>query len=93
MANPLSQNSLLSFNGKDGLISEQQDNVADTAAATQLAAPAGGTGATEGAYDSAANRNLAIVSINAARADIAALRTTVLAILAVLEAHGLMKDA
>lgn len=38
---------------------------------TQLAAPAGGTGATAGAYDTAANRNLAIASINAARTDIA----------------------
>ena len=47
------------------------------AALTQVAAPAGGTGATAGAYDSAANRDLAIVSINAARTDVIALRAEV----------------
>lgn len=40
---------------------------------TQLAAPAGGTGATAGAYSSAANRDLMIASVNAARTDIAAI--------------------
>ena len=45
---------------------------AAAAAVTQLAAPAGGTGATAGAYDTAANRDLAITSINDARTDIAA---------------------
>lgn len=49
---------------------------------TQLAAPAGGTGATAGAYDSAANRDLMIASVNAARTDIAA-------IVAALKAHGI----
>lgn len=42
---------------------------------TQLEAPVGGTGADVGAYDTAANRDLAIVSLNAARDDLAALRT------------------
>ena len=41
---------------------------------TQVAAPAGGAGATAGAYDTAANRDLAIVSINAARDDIIAIK-------------------
>lgn len=45
---------------------------AAAAAVTQLAAPVGGTGATAGAYDTAANRDLAISSINDARTDIAA---------------------
>lgn len=49
---------------------------------TQLAAPAGGTGATAGAYDSASNRNLMITSVNAARTDIAA-------IIAALKDHGI----
>lgn len=40
---------------------------------TQLAAPAGGTGATGGAYNNATNRDLMIASVNAARADIAAI--------------------
>ena len=41
---------------------------------TQLAAPAGGGGATAGAYDSAANRDLMIASVNAARDDIIAIK-------------------
>ncbi len=45
---------------------------AAAAAVTQLTAPAGGTGATAGAYDTAANRDLAIAALNAAKADIAA---------------------
>jgi hypothetical protein len=47
------------------------------AALTQLAAPAGGTGATAGAYDSAANRDLAIASINAVRTDLIAARVEI----------------
>lgn len=47
------------------------------AALSQIAAPAGGSGATGGAYDTAGNRDLAIASINAARADIIALRAEV----------------
>lgn len=49
---------------------------------TQLAAPAGGTGATGGAYDNATNRDLMIASVNAARTDIAA-------ILVALKDHGI----
>ncbi len=47
------------------------------AALSQVAAPAGGSGATAGAYDTAGNRDLAIASINAARDDIIALRAEV----------------
>ena len=47
-----------------------------TFAITQLAAPAGGAGATAGAYDTTANRDLMITALNAARDDIASLRTT-----------------
>lgn len=46
---------------------------------TQLDPPAGGTGADAGGYDLAANRNLCVVSIDAAGTDIAALRTWSLA--------------
>ncbi len=46
-----------------------------TVTLTQVAAPAGGTGAAAGGYDTAGNRDLAIASINAARTDIIALRT------------------
>lgn len=49
---------------------------------TQLAPPAGGTGATAGAYDNATNRNLMITSLTAARTDIAA-------IMQILKDHGM----
>jgi hypothetical protein len=90
MASPLKEKSLLSDRQGNGLITTRQINIADTAAITQLTPPAGGTGATEGAYDTAANRNLMIASITAAKADILAIRTTQLLILDCLEAHGLM---
>ena len=45
---------------------------AAAAATTQAVPPAGGTGATAGAYDTAANRDLMITSITDARTDIAA---------------------
>ena len=46
-------------------------------AATALTPPAGGTGATAGAYDSAANRDLMIASITATQADLLALKQVV----------------
>ena len=51
--------------------------------ANPSAAPAGGTGATAGAYDNATNRDAAIATINA-------LRTRVAEIEAVLQAAGLL---
>ncbi len=113
MVNPSKQRSLLVDQSGDGMIGDMQDLVADPAAATaaaaattQATAPAGGTGATEGAYDTSGNRDLAITSINAAKTDIAAqkveldklitdvadIRTQLTACLAVVEAHGLMRD-
>lgn len=50
---------------------------------TAIAPPAGGTGATAGAYDSAANRNLMITSLTACVTDVAA-------IVAALKAHGIL---
>ena len=60
-----------------GLPPTEPATVTLTAAAVtpgQAAAPAGGTGATAGAMDTAANRDLLITSVNAARTDIAALK-------------------
>lgn len=54
-------------------------NVAAFAAATALAAPAGGTGAAAGGYDTAVNRDLAIAAINALRTDVAAIRAALIA--------------
>lgn len=64
--------------------------VADPASITQLAAPSGGTGMTAGAYDTASNRDLAIVSINAARTDIALIRTQLIALITALEDAGIV---
>jgi hypothetical protein len=61
------------------------------AAVTQLAAPAGGTGVAAGAWSTAANRDLAIASINAARNDIANLKQVVNAIIDDLQAQGLLQ--
>lgn len=74
------------------------------AAAVPSAAPAGGTGATAGAYDTANNRDAAITTINGLRThaiemdldyeamlvDIAALRTTVNSLLAKLRTAGIV---
>jgi hypothetical protein len=60
-------------------------------AVTQLAAPAGGTGIAAGGWSSAANRDLAITSINAARTDIANLKQFVNQIVDQLQAIGLLQ--
>lgn len=59
-------------------------------AATQLAAPAGGVGTAAGGYDTAANRDLAITSINAAKTDIEDLKKVVNALIDDLQALGLV---
>ena len=64
--------------------------VAAPSAITATNPPAGGTGATAGAYDTANNRDLMIASLTAAIADITALRTTVANMLVGLKAAGLI---
>ena len=59
-------------------------------AATQSTPPAGGTGATAGAYDSAANRDLMITSITAGAADLLALKKVVNALIDDLQEIGLV---
>ena len=61
------------------------------AAVTQLAAPAGSTGVAAGGWSTAANRDLAIVSINAARTDIQNLKNFVNQIVDQLQAIGLLQ--
>jgi hypothetical protein len=67
-----------------------QAAVANVAAITSLAPPAGGTGATAGAYDTAVNRDAMITSLTAVRTDHAATRTTVNNILTALRAYGII---
>jgi hypothetical protein len=61
------------------------------AAITQLAAPAGGTGAAAGGWSSAANRDLAIASINAARNDIANIKQVLNQVIDDLQALGILQ--
>lgn len=60
-------------------------------AATQVAAPAGGTGTAAGGWDTAGNRDAAITSINAAKTDIEELKKVVNGIIDDLQALGLLK--
>lgn len=61
------------------------------AAITQLAAPAGGTGVAAGGWSSAANRDLAIASINAARNDIANIKQVLNAVIDDLQSYGFLQ--
>lgn len=77
------------------------------AAVMPAAAPAGGTGATAGAYDTAAHRDELIVTVNDLRTwaiemdldyealvvDVADIRTKVNSILTKLKTHGLIASA
>ena len=65
-------------------ITEKGVAVADATAATAIDAPAGGTGAAAGGYDTAANRDLMITSQNAIIDDVAELRTKLNALLSSL---------
>jgi predicted RecA/RadA family phage recombinase len=68
------------------------DAVADDAAITATAAPAGGTGTAAGGWDTAAHRDAAIAAINATEADVTALRTTVQGLLASLRTAGVLAE-
>lgn len=64
--------------------------VTDSTATVALAAPAGGTGAAAGGWDTAVNRDAAIVTINETRTLALELQTKVNAILSSLEGNGIM---
>lgn len=61
-------------------------------AATITAAPAGGTGATAGAYDTAENRDIAIAAINSLITEVAELTSVVNGILTKLKSAGIMSS-
>lgn len=59
-------------------------------AAVPAAAPAGGTGATAGAYDTAVNRDAAIATINGLRLDVIELQAVVNGLLTKLRTAGIV---
>jgi hypothetical protein len=61
-------------------IADAPSATAGTVTITQLTAPAGGTGATAGGYDTAVNRDLMIDSANAAKTDLALLQANIAAL-------------
>ena len=57
---------------------------------TQVAAPAGGTGTAAGGWSTAANRDLAIASINAARTDIINIKQLITFLVSALKGNGVL---
>lgn len=66
------------------------NTVAAPTAQTQLAPPAGGTGAAAGGWDTAGNRDLGITSITAGRTDVGTLITELTNLRAALVAKGIL---
>ena len=64
--------------------------VSDPAAITSTAPPAGGTGATAGAYDTAQHRDDMIASVTAVRTDVASVRTQLVALMTELRDQGII---
>jgi hypothetical protein len=62
---------------------------APAAITATVAAPAGGTGAAAGGWDTAGHRDTAIAAINALEADVANLRASIVALQALLAAAGI----
>ena len=76
------------FEAMQQIVQKQGEAVSDAAAATALAPPVGGSGATAGAYDNAANRDLMIASLTAVIADVDDIRTQFNALLDELQSEG-----
>lgn len=85
----LSVSELLDGNGKK-VLGKQGAAVANSATAAPAAAPAGGAGAAAGGWDTAANRDAAITTINGLRTLVIELQTKLNATLTELRAHGLI---
>lgn len=79
---------LESFRLSHGYAPAGTATVANAAAATAVAMPAGGTGAAAGGWDTAANRDLAIARFAALLVDVADIRTQLNALLAQLRTNG-----
>lgn len=88
MANPAKSESLLADKSGDGLLSDRQANVADPGAITAYTAHA--SGATAVTSNAATDLDTTAAALATLEDEVTAMRTTVVAILDVLEAHGLM---
>lgn len=80
---------LVATTAKFGVVKKSAAQVSNVAA-VPAAAPAGGTGATAGAYDTAANRDAAIVTINGLRDDVIELQAVVNGLLTKLRTAGVL---
>ena len=74
----------------EGSVAAQAAAIADITASDPAAAPAGGSGATAGAYDTSANRDLMIAAVNDNRTLTIELSTKVDAVFAALRGAGII---
>lgn len=81
---PGKQAAALANSISEGALAAQ--GVATAVAAVPAAAPAGGTGAAAGGWDTAGNRDLAIAAINGLRTDVIELQTQLNALINALKA-------
>lgn len=96
MANPSKQESMLADKNDKPMITTQQATVADAGAVTTVGSNTGTAAAGLSLIGDTSSANQAAALMNdlvALQEDISALRTQVVAMNAVLEAHGLSADA
>jgi len=89
MANPVKTNSLLADKSGDPLLGDRQANVADPGAITGITAALAAQGVTV-TSEAATDLDDAYASLALLEDEVTAMRVTVVAVLDVLEAHGLM---
>lgn len=91
MANPNKSRTRLADENGEGMITTQQALVADPGAITDYTAHA--SGATTVTSNAATDLDTTAAALALLEDEVTAMRTTVVAILDILEAHGLMADA
>lgn len=91
MANPVDSASLLADGNSNGMITNQQANIADAATPTAYSAHA--SGATTVTSNAATDLDTTAAALATLRSEVATIVTKMNSILDVLEAHGLMADA
>lgn len=91
MANPINEKGLVSDGNGKPMLTTQQATVADTAAPTAYSAHA--SGATAVTSNAATDLDTTAAALATLVTEVTSLRTQVVAMNAVLEAHGLSADA